>query len=130
MAGGGEPYAVPVVRVVAVDYRVEVLCPDQVDGGYADSGRCSQNHIDPKIYIARGGSPSGEAGGLLHETLHAIWYEMGLTEKDGDEERVVSALGTGLSCVLRDNPAFVGWVLALLGGVGAGESNNNNNNNN
>jgi hypothetical protein len=40
---------------------------------------------------------------MLHEILHAIWYEYHLAAADNEEE-AVSLLGSGLHQVFTDNP--------------------------
>jgi hypothetical protein len=48
----------------------------------------------------------------LHETLHVIWEERGLTPKDG-EERIITALSRGIFAMLRDNPEFRRWLVKM-----------------
>ena len=42
---------------------------------------------------------------LLHEVMHAVWWQQGLTETDADkyEELVVTAMSMGLYQALKDN---------------------------
>lgn len=53
-------------------------------------------------------TPQTEAETVIHETLHAIFWERGLKNKD--EEKIVAALGIGLAQVIRDNPALIDWL--------------------
>lgn len=46
---------------------------------------------------------------VLHEVLHGIFHTSNIKGRDG-EERVVSALATGLIQVFRDNPKFLKWL--------------------
>lgn len=46
---------------------------------------------------------------LLHEILHGIYYLFQLSKGDS-EERVVSALSTGLLTVLIDNPEIIKYI--------------------
>jgi hypothetical protein len=46
---------------------------------------------------------------LTHEILHAIWWSVGLHDSD-PEERVVTALATGYTGVLADNPDYVDYI--------------------
>ncbi len=59
-----------------------------------------------RIYIADVGSEKYKTNTLIHEILHAIFYEQGLTNeyKMKDEERIVLNLANGLHQFLRDNP--------------------------
>jgi hypothetical protein len=49
---------------------------------------------------------------LLHEILHAIWYEMGIHNEDKNEveETVITRMATGLLNVLRANPHLVRYL--------------------
>jgi len=55
------------------------------------------------------------AATLLHETLHAAWDAAHLDAKEA-EERAVTCLADVLSQVWRDNPEFVAFVSAGVGG--------------
>lgn len=50
---------------------------------------------------------------LLHEILHGIWFVHGIVARDG-EERIIGQMATGLTQVLRDNPALVSFLKAHL----------------
>ena len=47
---------------------------------------------------------------LLHEVFHCIYDAWNIRSSD-DEERTVEAAALGLLTVLKDNPAFVRWLL-------------------
>lgn len=40
---------------------------------------------------------------LLHEIMHAVFYEYGIQPQD-DEERTIRVMSTGLTQVFLDNP--------------------------
>ena len=61
------------------------------------------------IHIADGQRGPQLADTILHELLHAIYATFGLKDED-EEERIVSALATGLVGVLRDNREFARWL--------------------
>ena len=61
------------------------------------------------IHIAAGQRGPALADTVLHELLHAIFKTFALKDED-DEERIVSAMATGLICVFRDNPNFAPWL--------------------
>lgn len=52
-----------------------------------------------------------EVDTVLHEVLHAIFYTMKIGLDMDTEEKVVSALATGLVGVLQDNPEFSKWLI-------------------
>ena len=62
------------------------------------------------IHIADGQRGPQLADTILHELLHAIYATFSLKDDD-EEERIVSALATGLVGVLRDNPDFARWLI-------------------
>ena len=47
---------------------------------------------------------------LLHEVLHAIAYQGGLTLPPAAEEKVVRLLATGLIATFADNPQFYAYL--------------------
>ena len=72
----------------------------------------SCGHIDygsGDISIETAQKGSEEVDTLLHEVLHALCRYTAL-ELNGDEERVVSALASGLTTVLKDNPKFIDYI--------------------
>ena len=44
---------------------------------------------------------------LIHEVLHAIWAGMDVGYSEATEEKVVTALGKGLSAFVADNDAEI-----------------------
>lgn len=60
-------------------------------------------HATNTIVVAEGLSPDRERETLLHELMHVVWTQMGLSRGDVDEERIVDALAKGLTAVLKDN---------------------------
>lgn len=61
------------------------------------------------IHIGKGQKGARLADTVLHEINHAIYRVWGLSDTD-DEERTVTAMSTGLICVMRDNPGFAKWL--------------------
>lgn len=45
---------------------------------------------------------------VMHEALHGVLYHAGYEEQD---EAQIVALGYGVIALLRDNPAFVDWIM-------------------
>lgn len=52
-----------------------------------------------------------EADTVLHEVFHAIFYTMKIGLDMDTEEKVVSAMATGVVGVLQDNPEFAQWLI-------------------
>lgn len=58
---------------------------------------------------------------ILHETMHAIWYEWGIknsemSESDfvagvATEEHAINGLANGIMAVFRDNPKFRAFIV-------------------
>lgn len=57
--------------------------------------------------------PSEIASTLLHEIMHAIWYERDIGAK-AKEEDAIRNLESGLMLFFRQNPAFMGWFLEII----------------
>lgn len=57
----------------------------------------------PRINILLGQDRFDEADTLIHEIMHAIWYQRGLQDSD-TEERIVAAMASGFAEVLARNP--------------------------
>lgn len=57
---------------------------------------------------------------ILHETMHAIWYEWGIKNSEQSdsafaagvttEEHAINGLANGLMAVFRDNPKFRAFI--------------------
>ncbi len=52
---------------------------------------------------------------VLHEIFHAIYWTFGIEDED-KEERIVSALGSAMMQVHRDNPWLAVWINETLHG--------------
>lgn len=93
------------IKVGAVDYTIHV--EDTTDGEY---GECISH--TQRIRLARNQTAQGVGDTLLHEVLHAIWYESGLFDmKRIDEERIVRTTATWLKMVFRDNPHAAAFIV-------------------
>lgn len=76
-----------------------------------DSGDYGQfDAEEAEISIRDGVSPVEEADTVLHEILHAVWFNMDIGNKK-IEEHVVRKLATGLTQVFQDNPALVQYLV-------------------
>jgi hypothetical protein len=94
------PYDIPVTiaDIKAEEGRV-------MFGVYSAFGTIELNPIAP--------NPIHGADTVLHEILHAVYANAGLSPLS-DEEHVCSAISTGLLQVLRDNPKLVAWLTKAL----------------
>ena len=61
------------------------------------------------IHVTKGQRGPALADTVLHELLHAVFATFCLKDED-DEERIVSAMATGIVGILRDNPKFGKWL--------------------
>lgn len=69
------------------------------------------------IKIKTGLNDQTRAEVLLHEVLHAMFYNSGLTHSDvltEREEMIVSQFGLGLIALIRTNPNFMPFLIRLL----------------
>jgi hypothetical protein len=91
------------LRVGYETYKVSLM-PKSEKETEGDFG-CHSQLI--RVRVA-GRSPRFIANTLLHEAMHAIFYQAGLKESAGisfsKEEAIVNCLANGLSQVFRDNP--------------------------
>ncbi len=70
-------------------------------------GECDKN--ETKIWISEGMTVSRTVETFIHEILHAVYYEYGIQDED-EEERIVTALATGFSQVIKDNPELLKYL--------------------
>ncbi|EAC9146022.1 hypothetical protein [Listeria monocytogenes] len=87
------------VKIGAVNYIVQEK--QVVDNDNSNWGACvfHDNHIE----ISTGLSEERKEQTLVHEILHAIFYESGFEEQDED---VVNRVGITLHQFLKDNNLF------------------------
>lgn len=102
----------------------QTICPDTIRvfgrtytfnyeqaGGLGQDRVGSCDNIHQIITIDAQQSLVEEADTVLHEVMHAIFYTMKIGLDIDTEEKVVSALATGLIGVLQDNPEFARWII-------------------
>lgn len=59
-----------------------------------------------KIYLSPEDTVQKQEQTLIHEMMHALWWQAGLTEREGikkAEEELITSLSFGVYQVLRDN---------------------------
>lgn len=93
------------VLVLGKWYSIETddhLMDDESGSGICKPWQC-------QIRIGKGLNPQQRRDTLLHEVMHAVFSETGLTmdfKEDDDEEKIVRRLSTCLLQVIRENPEF------------------------
>ena len=97
------------VRIGAQRYTV-TMQPDQVlDGVY---GRITRKRC--LIEVNKDTDKRQQADTLVHEVMHAMFFDAGLQDGDEFEERVVSALAPRLTAFLADNKDVVRQIMRVL----------------
>lgn len=101
--------------VGAFTYTVEPWGDNDADAAGA-YGFCSQ-HLQ-RIRICKGLSDQRSAEVLLHELLHALLDERGLSDfTEEDQERIASVVASGLTAAARHNPGLFSLLERLVGGA-------------
>ena len=120
-------------------------CPSKIKIGYKDididlvrsdfskqtDSYGEYQHRANKIEIQQDLTNSDFANTLLHEVLHAVAYEMSLTQegnilsKDTNEEIVINSITNGLMTVVKDNPWFLKFLQEYIHGRQSTRSTNN-----
>lgn len=72
-------------------------------------GYCDNNNR--VIYINNNLSKATTSSTILHEIIHAIWYQSGLSALELEEETVVSILTPWIELVFSDNKSFLDKLL-------------------
>ena len=96
------------IKVGANTVSVRMMKNDILKGDCGD--------FDPANMLIRINSKLGPhqvALTLIHECLHAMWWDAGLPKKEG-EERIVSALEGRLGALIRDNPKLITYLQEKL----------------
>lgn len=95
------------LRIGYETYRVNRLSPDANDeGNFCSDTRTINIHAD-------GAAPRKVANTIIHETLHAIFYQSGMGNVTNQEEAIVNGIANGLSQVMRDNPEAMRRILKM-----------------
>ena len=98
------------IKVLSRDYVVQEMSDKKIGEGIY-SGTCNS---DTAIITISAEYPSQkQACTLIHELLHAVVNEMGMTNVPNlekfeiSEETIVNTLANGLAAVIRDNPLLI-----------------------
>ena len=81
----------------------KIVYNQDVNTGSATFGQT--HYRTQKLFIAPESSQQKQEQALIHEILHAIFWQNALTEtfKNEQEEQIVASLSMGLYQVLKDN---------------------------
>lgn len=96
------------VRIDPFDYALQAR-----EGWARDTGNSANCISDDQLILFDPNlSDQGLREVLLHEVLHGIWAQTGLSKRHDEaaEEEIVWTLAPRLLSVLRDNPKFFRWV--------------------
>lgn len=93
-------------RLVVIGKRYKVRIVEKVDDEDSDgeSDPCEQTIL---VKEAHGFENARDTA--LHEAIHAVDHQMHLNLT----EQQVEGLGTGVLALMRQNPAFVRWLMAV-----------------
>lgn len=91
------------IKIGGFVWQVEESEKVTTEGGVF--GSC--HHAKQRIFLDPNETEQKKEHTLLHETMHAIWWQSGLRERYKDtknlEEEVIQALAHGVYQVLKDN---------------------------
>lgn len=98
------------IRIGYKDYQVipvKIQHPDLSEA----FGLC--DNVGAKIFVRTDMAPEMVADTLLHEIMHAVWYYMGLDDREL-EENAINRLSSGLICAMIDNPDLLKYLTKTL----------------
>jgi hypothetical protein len=98
-----------VIRIGPFDIRVvydtaDLKSPPESWGMYQHGVQIELDATQPPGVVA--------VDTVLHECLHGILRCAGWPRKE--EEKIVAAIATGITQLLRDNPQLLAWMVAAL----------------
>lgn len=90
---------------------VKSVNPDELDGKYADFSPRYQS-----IRVSTDMSKGQTALSLLHEVLHACFFDAGLPVRfnPDDEEIIIRVLEARIGAMIKDNPKFITYIQESL----------------
>jgi len=93
------------IKVGPIDYTVHMQNSKDME----QLGCCLYAH--QRIYLTPNMLHQNASDTLLHEVLHAIWNEAGLSHIiDLDEETIVRTMATWFRMVITTNPQFLSFI--------------------
>lgn len=103
----------PTVRVGAHTFTIDAT--DTTTRLLTEDQKLADTRIESLLIRLRNDRPhTARAESLVHESLHAMFWDAGLQETpvDEHEELLVTALAPRLLALLRDNPDLVRYLTA------------------
>lgn len=103
------------IRVGYLNYAVETYHPISATA-HAKHGEHSP--LEQKIRLHEDQTPQQMANTIIHEVLHAIFYQSGIRNVAPEhigEELIVDSLSNGLCQVFQDNPKLLEYIMLQLG---------------
>lgn len=94
------------IKILGFNYRLVDMAPTEAIGLGAE-GYCQSDEL--KIAVGGYLPPIRQVQVVLHESLHAICFGMGMRGEAMDEETVVEKMSDGLLAIWRDNPNLMAW---------------------
>ncbi len=99
------------INILSTEYSLFAY-DKQIPGTEDDWGLCDK---DKRIISIRWNrDPVANVDTLIHEILHAIWYEYQMCEEGEEEEICVGKLASGLAKVMKRNPVLLDWIKEQL----------------
>jgi hypothetical protein len=97
------------IRVMGKVYQIKFIPTSPID--HENLGQC--DHRKMLITIEDDQVPVEELDTVIHEILHAIWYQMSIGEGPMEEEPLVRRMANGFIQVFLDNQNLLKYVAAI-----------------
>lgn len=98
-----------VIKVMGKNYQIKFVNTSPI--AHENLGQC--DHKKMLICIEEEQVPVEELDTVIHEILHAIWYQMSIGEGPMEEEPIVRRTANGLLQVILDNPELLKYSSAI-----------------
>lgn len=99
------------INILSTEYSLFAY-DKQIPGMDDEWGCCDKDKRIISIRWHR--DPVANVDTLIHEILHALWYEYQMCEDGEEEETCVGKLASGLTKVMKRNPALLDWIKEQL----------------
>jgi hypothetical protein len=97
------------IRVMGKLYKLRFIPTSPIE--HNNLGQC--DHKKMLITIEDDQIPVEELDTVIHEILHAIWYQMSIGEGPMEEEPLVRRTANGLLQIILDNPELLKYISAV-----------------
>lgn len=95
------------IKAGIMTYSLEVSNDFKVDEGTADSYYGVTDHGEQKVCINSDQTELHQALIALHESLHTLFHQTGVSSNSNFEEEIVRSLTFPLFQFIRDNPQLI-----------------------